>query len=217
VPGRRWFIPELDDPSDMTDEEWAFANALSDATADLVCPGVSDLLIPAAYNDVATERLIAAIGLYDRPASGPGLSLLDFGVHYLNGRIRGVRLHNQLYFLDEEHYGIDLDSTGSVEELARLTAGWFASMLRRPVVLKAWLNHSYAYASQYEFADTGQGLAVSYHRGHKPDGQQRMPQAPGGPAPDLIFHIRGDLTLASEPLMLCEQERHGLFPGPWLM
>ncbi|TYB47819.1 hypothetical protein [Actinomadura chibensis] len=207
----RWFIP--DDPSDITGEERAFANALSDATADLVCPGVWDLLIPAADNDLVTDWLVAALVLHDLPASGEALSLLDFGVHYLNGRIRGSRLHNQTYFLDGR---IELDSVGSVEELARLTADWFAWMLRRPVVLKAWLNHNYAYASRYEFADTGQGLVVSYHDGHKPEGQHRMPQAPGGPAPDLIFHIRGDLTLASEPLMLCEQERHGLFPGPWL-
>jgi hypothetical protein len=51
--GYRWFIPEVENPSDVTDQERNFASALSEATSALVRPGehIHDLLIPAAYAD----------------------------------------------------------------------------------------------------------------------------------------------------------------------
>jgi hypothetical protein len=97
IPGRRWFVPELDNETDITDDERAFATALSEATAPLVCEGVDDVLIPAAYGDHGEDALVAGLSVNHQPEGHRyAMSLLEFGVHFHRNRVHGGRLHNQI-------------------------------------------------------------------------------------------------------------------------
>lgn len=222
----RWFIPELDDPDDMTAEEHAFAAALSGSTAGLVCPGVGDLLIPAEYADHGDDTLVAGLSLVDLTTE-PGLGLLDFGVHYRSGRINGGRLHNQLYSLSDQTPSLALTAKGSTDALAHRTAEWFEAVLARPVVLYVWLHDGYAYAARYAFADSSETLAQCYSAARAPSGQYDAVVAAGHvrgkgwlqtiglPAPDLYLHIRGDMESAAIPAGVRPEARRGPLPGGW--
>jgi hypothetical protein len=69
--------------------------------------------------------------------------------------------------------GLALDATGSIESLAEQTAEWFASVLRRPLVLYLWLNNGSVYASRYVFADTSETLSQIYNKELAPTGQYK--------------------------------------------
>lgn len=226
----KWFIPELDDPDDMTARERAFAAALSGATARLVCPDVGDFLIPAEYGDHGDDTLVAGLSFTD-PAAEPRLGLMEFGVHYRRGRIRGRvsggRLHNQLYSLSDQTPSLTLTATGSVNALAERTAEWFEAVLARPVVLYVWLHDGYAYAARYALADTSETLAQCYSEARAPSGQydaviaagyvrgKGWLQTVGLPTPDLYFHIRGDLESAAIPEAVRPETMRGPLPGRW--
>lgn len=227
MPDHTWFIPELDDPADMTGEERAFAAALSEATAGLVAPGVSDLLIPAAYADHGQGSLVAALSLVDRQAGEHGRAYLDFGVHFSGHRVQGGRLHNQLYFVTDQTQSLALDAAGSVDDLAIQTAEWLEGVLRRPIVLYVWLHDQYAYAARYAFADTSETLSQTYSKGRAPEGQYEAViaaghvrgrgwlQTAGLPDPDLYIHIRGDLETAKVPAGVRRVEQRGPLGGAW--
>jgi hypothetical protein len=99
-----------------------------------------------------------------------------------------------------------LDSVGTHDELAELSADWFRRVLDKPVVLYVWLNDDYAYAARYAFADTGETLIQCYERQIAPAGQaadliaaghvhgRGWIQTIGLPNPSYYFHIRGDLA-----------------------
>lgn len=224
----KWFLPDLDDPADMTEEERAFAVALSEATAGLVAPGVSDLLIPAAYGDHGDDALVAALGISDRDTGKKyGIGLIDFGVHFRTGVVKGGRLHNQLYSLTGETPSLALEASGSIRELADQTARWFDVVLRRPIVLYVWLNDGYAYAARYEFADTSETLSQLYNRGIAPKGQYEQViaaghvrgrgwlQTAGLPTPDVYVPIRGDLDAGRVPAGVVRAEKRGPIEGAW--
>jgi hypothetical protein len=220
----RWFIPEVDDPSDITGQERAFASALSEATAALARPGehVHDLLIPAAYADHGQDTLVAGLGISDWLAERPIIDLLDFGVHFSGRRVRGGRLHNQLYHLSGKTPSLSLDSRGGIDRLAGKTAAWFEAVLRRPVVLHAWMHEGRAYAGRYEFADTHETLAQAYTRSAAPHGQYERViaeghvhgrgwlQTAGLPAPDFYTPVRGDMEHAQIPDGASLSEARGL-------
>lgn len=223
----KWFIPELDDPADMTSEERLFAAALSEATAGLVAPGVYDQLIPAAYGDHGGNAMVAALGISDRQAGKHGLSLIDFGVHFHGDTVKGGRLHNQIYFLTGETRSLALEATGSIGELANQTARWFGAVLSRPVVLYVWLNDGYAYAARYAFADTSETLGQLYNRSAAPEGQYEQViaaghvrgrgwlQTTGLHMPDVYVPIRGDQTAAQVPAGVAQANKRGPIPGAW--
>jgi len=220
----RWFIPELDDPSDISGQERAFASALSEATAALVQPGehVHDLLIPAAYADHRQDTLVAGLGISDRLADRPLIALLDFGVHFSGRRVRGGRLHNQLYHLSGKTPSLSFDARGGVDSLAGKTAAWFETVLRRPVVLHVWTHEGRAYAGRYEFADSHETLGQAYIRSAAPHGQYERViaaghvhgrgwlQTAGLPAPDLYSPVRGDMEHAQIPNGASLGEARGL-------
>jgi hypothetical protein len=222
----RWFVPDLDDPNDMTAQEHAFAAALSGSTARLVCPGVGDFLIPAEYGDHGDDTLVAGLSFTDLAAE-PRLGLVEFGVHYRSGRINGGRLHNQLYSLSDQTPSLSLTATGTVDALAERTAEWFEAVLARPVVLYVWLHDGYAYAARYAFADTSETLAQSYSADRAPSGQYASViaaghvqgrgwlQTAGLPTPDLYLHIRGDMESATIPAGVHAETRRGPLPGRW--
>jgi hypothetical protein len=166
------------------------------------------LLIPAAYADHGQDTLVAALAISDWLGERPIVSLLDFGVHFSGNRVRGGRLHSQLYYLSGETPSLSLDAHGDVGELAGKTTAWFETVLRRPAVLYAWMHEGRAYASRYECADTHETLTQAYTRSAAPQGQYERVTADGHvhgrgwvqttglPAPDLYTPIRGDMEHA---------------------
>lgn len=235
----RWFDPDDECAGYLTDEERAFVAVLSDETAPLVTPELSDILLPAAIaRDFHPENeLVAGLGLAGWGVNGkppgecPGelrVGLLDFGVHFSGSRIRGGRLHNQCYDLCGKSPGPPLDASGDAGALARQAAQWFGAVLRRPVVAYAWLHHGSAYAVRYAFADTQEIIRHSFSRERAPRdwmlaaiARGRVSinplwmQVHGLPRPDRYVHVLGDLREARIPPGIRRSERSGSFSGPW--
>ncbi|MCO6006112.1 hypothetical protein NE236_14050 [Actinoallomurus purpureus] len=212
---------EMDDPDDeFTSDERAFVAELSDRLGALL----DSPEYGSAFRDEEGDALVTAVSLTDPEAR---LSLVDLGTHLANGRVRGDRLHNQLYFLPESPSSWALDETGDVGELARRSAEWFARMLRRPIVLYVWLHERYAYAARYAFADRDETLCQSYIKQLAPVGQTERLIADGHvwgkgwiqtiglPVPSLYLHIRGDLELASLPSGVSQESKRGPLSGTW--
>jgi hypothetical protein len=109
----------------------------------------------------------------------PRVALLTIGVHLDRHRIRGDRLHHQLNTLPDQPTSLALVATGPPADLAAHTAGWFDSILRRPIVRFEWLRSGQVYASRYLFADTAEGLTEMYNRVLAPPGQREQLIAAG--------------------------------------
>jgi hypothetical protein len=216
-------IFEMDDDADeeFTSDERAFVTRMSEHPGTVPDGPVYGLVFRAEGGDA----LVATVSLTDPEAN---LALVDLGVHLADGRVRGDRLHNQLFFLPESPSPWALDETGDVDELAQRSAEWFTTMLHRPIVLYIWLHNRYAYAARYVFADTGETLSQSYIEQLAPAGQtERLIagghvrgkgwiQTTGLPAPSLYLHIRGDLELASSlPSDVPQATERGPISGVW--
>lgn len=76
----------------------------------------------------------------DWASAGGRLHPLQAAVHFAKGRVRGDRLHDQLFTLPDRPSGWGCKTTGTVEELAARSARWFRTVLDKPVVLYVWLN-----------------------------------------------------------------------------
>ncbi|MGW5426699.1 hypothetical protein ACWET9_05670 [Streptomyces sp. NPDC004059] len=145
--------------------ERAFAAALRERTAGWASAGVGGEL---GRTD-AWDSLVACLSFGDR---GGRLHLLYAGVHFNGDRVRGDRLHNQLFTLTDRPSGWGLEATGTVEELADRSARWFRTVLDKPVVLYVWLNADrYAYAARFAFADDDQTISQLYREDPAPPGQ----------------------------------------------
>ncbi|MFI1889046.1 hypothetical protein [Streptomyces jumonjinensis] len=155
------------------------------------------------------------------------LGLVDFGVHLRGNRVRGDRLHSRLYSLPDEPTGWALDTTGTNDELARATADWMRAMLRRPLVLYAWVHDGRAYAARFLFADDDETLCQLYEEKSAPPGQTAALRAAGQvrgkgwiqtrglPAPDFCQHVRGDQDAAVLPAGARPAEQRGAIRGVW--
>ncbi|MER5430578.1 hypothetical protein [Streptomyces sp. NPDC002588] len=219
---RTWF--EIDDPDDdfeFNDTERAFVSALRErcgawAPADVV----GEIGRPDDW-----EALLAHVGLSD--GEEPRRHLIELGVHLVGDRVRGDRLHNQLYLLPDRPSFWALDATGSTERLAELAAEWFRAVLDKPIVLYVWLHEGYAYAARYAFADSGETICQSYVERMAPQGQAAELSAAGHvhgkgwiqtvglPMPSLYLHIRGDLERGSTIPGVPPTSRRGPLPGLW--
>lgn len=134
------------------------------------------------------------IAWLDLDAPGTNLSLLTVGVHLEGSRIRGDKLHNQLFTLPDEPTSLAMTATGTPQELADRAADWFEAILRRPVVRHEWLHAGQVYAGKYLFADTEQDLCWSFNDTLAPrKGPLRRPVDQLGP-PDRILAIRGNAS-----------------------
>ncbi|MET7476001.1 hypothetical protein ABZT17_16760 [Streptomyces sp. NPDC005648] len=219
-----WF--EIDDPDDefeFTEAERAFAGALGARCAEWASEH------PGVYGDIHRPddwgALLASVSLSD--GTKPRLSLIDLGVHLVGDRVRGDRLHNQLYLLPDTPSPWALDATGPTDRLADLTADWFRHVLDKPVVLYVWLHEGYAYAARYAYADTGETLAQTYASGVAPPGQEAELTAAGQvrgrgwiqtvglPTPALYLHVRGDLTKGRVIEGVPAKTGRGPLPGVW--
>jgi hypothetical protein len=223
MPEHSWFeIDEPDDFLELSETDRAFVTALREQAAQLA-PDDTDGQI---YSEVGwcDDRLVAYLTVIDPEQP---LSLVNFGVHFSGDRVRGDRLHNQLLALPDQPSSWALDETGTVQALARRSAGWFQSVLRRPVVLYVWLHRDYAYAARYVFADSDETISQCYNDRLAPPGRAEdliaaghvhgkgWIQTIGLPSPDLYLHIRGDLDVAVLPSGIRAATNRGPIGGVW--
>lgn len=219
-----WFEVDPADAAEMSDAELAFADALRRHSSAWT-PTDADGYVAGFAADGLEEPLVAYADLTD-PAD-PSHLLLSVGVHLLGDRVRGDRLHNQLYSLPERPSPWALDSTGTHERLAQLSADWFRAVLDKPVVLYVWLRDGYPYAARYTFADTGETLTQFYARELAPAGQAESLiaaghvhgrgwiQTAGLPTPSCFAHIRGDLTKGTVLPGVPAATNRRRIPGVW--
>jgi hypothetical protein len=114
-----------------------------------------------------------------------------------------------------------------VDELAHLTADWFQTVLRKPVVLYVWLHEKCAYAARYVFADTDETLCQMWSQRLAPPGKAEeliaaghahgkdWIQTRGLHAPNLFVYRRGDRELAVLPPDVRESTQLGPLDGVW--
>ncbi|MDH6116996.1 hypothetical protein [Kitasatospora sp. GAS204B] len=224
MPENPWFAidePDEDDFYEFSATELAFVEALRERTASWAAAGVEGLVGRSDERD----SLVAYLDFCD---PGLPLHLVDIGVHFYGDRVRGDRLHNQLYTLTDHPSSWALEATGTIEELAQQSADWFVSVLRKPVVLYVWLNRDrWAYAARFAFADTNQTICQVYNTDLAPPGQAEELAAAGHvhgkgwiqtvglPAPTLYQHIRGDLSAAVLPPGIRAVTKRGPIGGIW--
>jgi hypothetical protein len=190
----------MDDPEwfdfdgQLTGDERAFLAALRQHT--------EGRLRPWCTRENPPDEGPLVVGLH---VDAPKVALLTIGVHLDGDRIRGDRLDHQSNMLPDQPTSLALDVTGPPAELAAHTAGWFDSIVRRPIVRDEWLHSGRVYASRYLFAGTSEGLAEMYNRLIAPPGQPEQLIAAGyfrGKGwidtrglgePDRVIPIRGDI------------------------
>ncbi|MGW1911160.1 hypothetical protein ACWCQS_10635 [Streptomyces sp. NPDC002076] len=223
MPEHPWFViePEDDEEFEFSDDERAFVAALRERTAGWASAGVDGEL---ARTD-AWDSLVAHLSFSD---PGGRLHLLCAGVHFTGDRVRGDRLHNQLFTLTDRPSSWALEATGTVEELADRSADWFRTVLEKPVVLYVWLNPDrYAYAARFAFADDDRTISQLYREDLAPPGQAEeliaaghvhgrgWIQTVGLPTPTLYQHIRGDPSRAALPPGVRAVTERGPLAGVW--
>jgi hypothetical protein len=198
-----WFELEEEPGETFTAAELAFVDALRYAAVRWNGDSCSSWAMRA---DVGSA-LVAVVSFSDLGPRAVGLA--DYGVYLDGGRMRGDRLHNQLFSLPDEPTDMALDLSGTPEELAARAVEWFERLLARPVVLHEWLHKGQVYASRYLFEDTGEGLVQGYDERYAPAGQARKLikaghvfgrgwiQTSGLSAPDRIRWVRGMAPPAS--------------------
>lgn len=101
----------------------------------------------------------------------PNLVLLTVGVRLRAGSLHGDRLDLQSFVFPHAPSSLAVDASGPPDALAAVAAGWFDTLLHRPIVHQEWLHDRRVYAQRYVFADTGEPLVQSYDRRFAPPGQ----------------------------------------------
>ncbi|MCD9874079.1 hypothetical protein [Streptomyces guryensis] len=221
MPEHPWFViePEDDEELELTDDDRAFAAALRERTAGWAEARVDGWL------DRTDDALVACLSFGD---PGARRHLIDVGVHFYGGRVRGDRLHNQLFILTDRPSTWALEATGTVDELADRSARWFRSVLDKPVVLYVWLNDDrYAYAARFAYADDNRTISQMYSKDLAPAGQAEeliaaghvhgkgWIQTVGLPTPTLHQHVRGDRSRAVVPAGARAVTERGPLHGVW--
>ena len=216
-----WFVlePEDDEELELTDDDRAFAAALREHTA-----GWTEARVDGWF-DRTDEALVACLSFGDPEARR---HLIDVGVHFYGGRVRGDRLHNQSFLLTDRPSAWALEATGTVDELADRSARWFRSVLDKPVVLYVWVNDDrYAYAARFAYADDDRTISQMYNKDLAPAGQAEeliaaghvhgrgWIQTVGLPTPTLYQHVRGDRSRAVVPAGARAVTERGPLHGVW--
>ncbi|MGW1772403.1 hypothetical protein [Streptomyces sp. NPDC002104] len=173
-----WF--EAEDPEECGEEPWDFG-AAELAFLAVLRARAAEWRVPSAPSQVGRPEdessLLVHVSLHDEARR---LVLGEWAVHFYGTHVRAGKVRDQLFTLHESPERGFFRASGTVEELADQCAGWFESLLSRPVVRVAWPFKDGRQATHWEFADTGEILAT---RGSVPtDGSSaahRVPVRPG--------------------------------------
>ncbi|MFJ4837102.1 hypothetical protein [Streptomyces sp. NPDC088746] len=154
-----WF--EVEDPEECGEEPWDFCEAELAFLAALRARTV-DWRVSWAPSQVGRPEdessLLVYISLLDEARR---LVLGQWAVHFHGTYVLAGRVCDQLFNLYESPEHGFFRASGAVEELAERCAGWFESVLSRPVVRVDRSFEDGQHATRWEFADTGEVLATS--------------------------------------------------------
>ncbi|MGZ9933779.1 hypothetical protein ACXNSR_28350 [Streptomyces sp. NC-S4] len=152
----RWFVDDHDDDSDLDATEAAFVSALRDRAA--------AWRVPPAYSCVSRTEdesaLLVCVSFTDEGERNVRLG--EWAVHFRGADVSAGRVCDQLFNLHESPESGFFRATGTPEALAERCAAWFEAVLSRPVGRMQWLHEDKVYATQWMFADTGEGLVGGY-------------------------------------------------------
>ncbi|MFD3662584.1 hypothetical protein ACFWVF_18595 [Streptomyces sp. NPDC058659] len=172
-----WF--EVEDPEECGEEPWDFGEAELAFLA-VLRARAADWRVPWAPSQVGRPEgessLLVYFSLLDEARR---LVLGEWAVHFHGTHMQAGNVCDQLFNLHESPERGSFRASGTVEELAERCAGWFESLLRRPVVRVEWPFKDGKHATHWEFADTGEVLAT---RGSIPtDGSSAAHRVPVRP------------------------------------
>ncbi|MFJ8164879.1 hypothetical protein ACIRBY_28690 [Streptomyces sp. NPDC096136] len=153
-----WF--EVEDPEEYGEEPWDFDEA-ERAFLAAVRARAADWRVPWAPSQVGRPEdgssFLLHIGLLDEQHR---LVLGEWAVHFHGTHVLAGKVRDQLLSLHGPPQPGSFRASGTVEELAERCAGWFEGLLGRPVVRVEWPLKDGRSATHWEFADTGEVLAV---------------------------------------------------------
>ncbi|MCC9310715.1 hypothetical protein LN042_27205 [Kitasatospora sp. RB6PN24] len=137
----------------------------------------------------ATSYLLRDEDIGGRLVASVQLAWVPFGARFDGSTVHCDELHCQLYCLPEEPTELALEASGSPNELGRLAAAWFDTLLRRPVVRHEWVNRGQVYADRTFFSDSGRILTGMVNSNGIP--LKRWFRQGLGPA-DRVVQVRGE-------------------------
>ncbi|MFE6886737.1 hypothetical protein [Streptomyces sp. NPDC057694] len=153
-----WF--EVEDPEEYGEEPWDFGE-LELAFLAALRAQAANWQVPWASNQVGRPEdessLLVYVSIVDEARR---LVLGEWAVHFYGTHVQAGPVFDQLFNLDESTERGFFRASGTVEQLAERCAGWFESLLSRPVVRVEWPFKDGRPATHWEFADTGEVLAT---------------------------------------------------------
>jgi len=186
------------DEDDLDGAQRAFVDVLAERAGSWLVDPLDTVVLPSAHT--SDGRLIVYLDIGD-PQRNRGV--LTVGAHFDGSVVRGGKLHNQDFTIQQTASEFAFEAAGSPAELANRAAKWFEAVLARPLVRCEWHHEGRMYAVRYEYADTGRGLSEGFETPLAPDalrkslaadgvirGRGRINRAGLG-QPDVITHIRG--------------------------
>ena len=191
-----WFEYEEDD---LNVAQRAFVDVLAERAGSWLVDPLDTVVLPSART--FDGRLIVYLDIGD-PQRDRGV--LTVGARFDGSVVRGGKLHNQDFTVEEASSEFIFGAAADPMELGHRAAEWFEAILARPLVRWEWHHQGRTYAVRYEYADTGQGLSEGFEGSLAPDalrkrlaadgvirGRSRINRASLG-QPDVIAHVRGD-------------------------
>jgi hypothetical protein len=193
-----WFEYEEDD---LDVAQRAFVDVLAERAGSWLVGPLDTVVLPAAHT--FDGQLIVYLDIGDPQRNQ---KVLTVGAHFDGSVVRGGKLHNQDFTIQQAFAEFIFEAAGTPTELGNRAAEWFEAVLARPLVRLTWHHEGRMYAVRYEYADTGQGLSEAFETSLAPDTLRRSLAADGVirglgrisraglGQPDVIAHIRGAHT-----------------------
>ncbi|MFE6782100.1 hypothetical protein ACFVFF_07550 [Streptomyces sp. NPDC057680] len=176
----------------------AFVDVLAERAGSWLVDTLDPVVLPS--ENTSDGQLIVYLDIGD-PQRNQGI--LTVGAHFDGSVVRGGKLHNQDFTIQQNASELIFGAAGGPVELASRTADWFETVLARPLVRCEWHHEARIYAVRYEYAGTGRGLCEGYEDALAPDGLRKRLAADGVirgrglinraglGQPDVIAHVRG--------------------------
>ncbi|MGW5652575.1 hypothetical protein [Streptomyces humi] len=190
-----WFEYE-EDALDVAQR--TFVDVLAERAASWLVDPLDTVVLPSAHT--FDGQLIVYLDISDPQRKR---AVLTVGAHFDGSVVRGGKLHNQDFTIQQAASEFTFGSAGSPTELGNRVAEWVEAVLARPLVRWEWHHLGQIYAVRYEYADTGRGLSGGFETPLAPDALRKRLAADGVDRdrdqinradlgqPDVIAHVRG--------------------------